>query len=110
MIDSSRDAETKETATKDAKTMITKEIDTIVAKDVKTNVTKDAEIMSDIESATKRRDFDFVSIFSESRRNECESMSVFLLIIFLERSDSRLNETKDFVSRERRELIMLMLK
>ncbi len=114
-IDSSKNANTKKIVTKNAKTMMTKEIDIIVTKNIETNETKNAKIMSDIESITKRWDFDFVSIFSESRRDEREFTNVFLLIIFLKRSNSRLkisflDETKDFVSRERRELIMLTLK
>jgi hypothetical protein len=71
--------------------------------------------MNDIESTTKRWNFDFVSTFSESRRDEREFTNVLFLIIFLKRSDSRLiisflKKAENFVSREKRELIMLMLK
>jgi hypothetical protein len=86
-----------------------------MTEDVNANVTEDAKIMSDIESTTKRWSFDFVSTFSESRRDEREFKNVLSLIIFLERSKSRLiisflEEAEDFVLRERREIVMLTMK
>ncbi len=89
--------------------------DAEMTEDVNANVTEDAKIMSDIESTTKRWSFDFVSTFSESRRDEREFKNVLSLIIFLERSKSRLiisflEEAEDFVLRERREIVMLTMK
>ncbi len=111
VIDSSKDAETEESVTKNAKTNVTEEIDTIVTKNVKTNETKNAEIMSDFESTTKRKKIDFVSTFSKSRRDEREFTNALFLITFWKRSNSRLmisslKEAEDFVFRERRELVM----
>jgi hypothetical protein len=76
---------------------------------------KDAEIINDFESTTKRKEIDVVFTFSKSRRDEREFTNVLLLIIFLKRSNSRLiisflEEAENFVLRERRELIMLIMK
>ncbi len=78
-------------------------------------VIKDAKIIKEFESESNRWDFDCVSTFSKSRRDERELKIVLSLIIFLKRSKSRLiisflKETEDFVSRERREIIMLTMK
>ncbi len=114
-IDSSKNARTKKSVTKNAKTIITKEIDTTITKDVETNVTKNAKIMNDIKSITKWEEFDFISTFSESWRDEREFTNVLFLIIFLKFSNSSLiisflKEAEDFVFREKREIIMLTMK
>jgi hypothetical protein len=79
------------------------------------NAIKNAEIVNDFESTTKRKEIDVVSTFSRSQRDEREFTNVLFLIIFLKRSNSRLiisslKEAENFVSRERRELIMLTVK
>ncbi len=70
--------------------------------------------MSDFESITKREKIDVDSTFLKSRRDEREFTNVLSLIIFFERSNSRLitsflEEAEDFVFRERRELVMLTM-
>ncbi len=114
-IDSSENAETRKSVTKEIDTKVTEDVDTTIIKDVDANAIKDAEIINDFESTTKRKEIDVVSTSSKSRRDEREFTNVLLLIIFLERSNSRLiisslEEAEDFVFRERRELIMLTVK
>jgi hypothetical protein len=114
-VDSSEDAETRRSVTKEINTKITKNVDTTIIKDVDVNAIKNAEIINDFESTTKRKEIDVVSTSSKSRRDEREFTNVLLLIIFLECSDSRLiisflEKAERFISRERRELIMLTMK
>ncbi len=114
-VDSSKDAKTRENVTKKIDTRVTENVDTTVIKDVDVNAIKDAKIINDFESTTKWKKVDVVSTSSKSRRNEREFTNVLFLIIFLKRSNSRLiisslEEAEDFVSRERRELVMLTMK
>jgi hypothetical protein len=114
-VDSSKNAETKENVTKEIDTKITKNVDTIITKNVDVNVIKNAKIINDFESTTKWKKIDVVSTFSKSRRDEREFTNVLLLIIFLKCSNSCLitsflEEVKDFVVREKSELVMLTMK